>query len=453
MSLRLVIESGPTPQAVTERVFDGGRLVIGRGDDADWRIEDPDMFISRRHAILAEDGGQVTVTDASSGGLYVDNAANPLGPGNTVPIEPGMRLRLGDFVLRVEAAQGEKPAEAPKAKGGMHFDFEFGAPPPQPDPEPRPPSLPDPFGLRPDAPRHRTEDRPAKTPKPLDQDDPFALDLRTADRPRETERPASGGYFSTPSPARPEPARETAPEAKPDIFGDIFGETFDRTSARSAEEVSPSPTEPAPAQDKPAPAVAPAPVDEDLRAALLRGMGLDAATGASGDPQAEMERLGRTFRALIDGVMHLLRTRAREKQKVRVAQTIIASDNVNPLKFLATADDVLAEIISPRGRGYLDPDAAVNEAFRDLTDHQLRTWAALQSALRRMVDRFDPDAIAAEMEDVGLLEQLAAGGRSAKLWQLYQQRYREIAAAAEEQFLGEVGADFRDAYEDGGRER
>ena len=39
------------------------------------------------------------------------------------------------------------------------------------------------------------------------------------------------------------------------------------------------------------------------------------------------------------------------------------------------------------------------------------------------------------------------GGRSAKLWQLYEERYREIARSAEEQFLGEVGADFREAYE------
>jgi type VI secretion system protein ImpI len=33
------------------------------------------------------------------------------------------------------------------------------------------------------------------------------------------------------------------------------------------------------------------------------------------------------------------------------------------------------------------------------------------------------------------------------MWQLYQERYRDIAEAAEKRFLGEVGADFRDAYE------
>ena len=30
---------------------------------------------------------------------------------------------------------------------------------------------------------------------------------------------------------------------------------------------------------------------------------------------------------------------------------------------------------------------------------------------------------------------------------LYQQRYRDIARTAEDRFLGEIGAEFRDAYE------
>ena len=41
-----------------------------------------------------------------------------------------------------------------------------------------------------------------------------------------------------------------------------------------------------------------------------------------------------------------------------------------------------------------------------------------------------------------------AGGRSAKLWELYQKRHREIAISAEQTFLGEIGADFRNAYEE-----
>ena len=150
---------------------------------------------------------------------------------------------------------------------------------------------------------------------------------------------------------------------------------------------------------------------------------------------------------MVDGLMMLLRTRAAEKQRVRVAQTLISNEEVNPLKFLASSEDALAALIRPRGKGYLPPDQAVPWAFRDLADHQVRTWTALQTALRRMIDRFDPEEIEKDLKTTGMLETLIAGGRGAKLWQLYQDHYRDLAKSAEDQFLGEVGTDFRDAYE------
>lgn len=184
-----------------------------------------------------------------------------------------------------------------------------------------------------------------------------------------------------------------------------------------------------------------------IRAALYRGLGLDSDRFPVGDLAVEVEEVGSRLRELVDGLMLLLRTRAQEKQKVRVAQTLISNADVNPLKFLASTDEAVAALIHPRGAGYLPPGRAVAEAYSDLVDHQLRTWTALQTSLRRMIDRFDPEEIEKDLDETGLLEKLIAGGRSAKMWQLYQDRYREIARSAEEQFLGEIGQDFRDAYE------
>jgi type VI secretion system protein ImpI len=65
-----------------------------------------------------------------------------------------------------------------------------------------------------------------------------------------------------------------------------------------------------------------------------------------------------------------------------------------------------------------------------------------------MIDRFDPTAIEEELKSSSTIETLLAGGRGAKLWELYQKRHREIAQSAEDRFLGEIGADFRDAYEE-----
>lgn len=488
MNVRLVIESAPHAQAVTERAFTGGRMVIGRGDDADWVIHDPDMYVSRQHCILTEKDGRIMATDASSSGLFIDNAANPVGAGSSVPVEPGMRLRMGDIVLRIEAQTGAhpEPAQARKPAGaGMVFDFSRPADePPAPEPGPRPADLPDPFGLSGQSRTHERQRSPAQ-PKPLDHEDAFGLDLRRSfDRPAATPVPPSeaagsgaGGYFGNPDPTGAATARPpVGPSATgSDLFADWRRPTDetppdkDRSATATddtarpvippalADTPSPEPIR-VPAQVVETPSVPPRPpatpdsTGRDTFDALLRGMGLEPQQ-FGGDPIAQAEQLGRSMRILVEGLMQQLRTRAQAKQKARVAQTIIASAGVNPLKFLATADDVLASFVQPRGRGYLGAEDALNEAFRDLTDHQLRMWTALQTALRRMIDRFDPGEIEKAMADVGMLESLIAGGRSAKLWRLYEERYRDIARSAEDQFLGEVGADFREAYESGRRKQ
>jgi len=192
--------------------------------------------------------------------------------------------------------------------------------------------------------------------------------------------------------------------------------------------------------------------DDALRDAFFRGLGLDPATLPGQGTPEEMEALGRRFRSLVEGLMVMMRTRAKEKQNARVAQTLIGNADVNPLKFLASTDDVLAALVTARGAGYLGPDEAITAAFRDLADHQMRSWVAMQTALRQMIDRFDPAAVEREMVDTGLLQSLLSGGRSANLWRLYTERYKDIARSAEDRFLGEVGASFRDAYE-GNREK
>jgi type VI secretion system protein ImpI len=428
--MRLILEHAPSSQAVTEMAFHGGQMSVGRGEEADWRIHDPENFVSRKHFVISSEADGITLTDASSGGLFVDGAADPLGPGNSVRLEDGMRLRFGDFVARVEmekdAAREASANDDKKAPSPFDFNFE-----PAEDPKPkveRPDTLPEPFGQKSSPFFTETAEGNEPTPEPIDRENPFALGLKPAAQAEPAANPEKfGGYFGSPEPEvqpEPEPEPEPAPDPKP-----------------------PESTPPKPAAQVEVARAVPPRSEEDLRAALFRGLGIDPTEVPTDDPVAEMEALGKRFRALADGITHLLRARATEKQKVRIAQTIVGSSNVNPLKFSVSADDAVSSLVAPRGSGYLDPDASIDEAFRDLIDHQVRTWSALQTALRRMIDKFDPEAIEKELEEAGVLETLIAGGSSAKLWKLYQERYVEIARAAEDRFLGEVGSEFRDAYE------
>ncbi|MGE0500230.1 MAG: type VI secretion system-associated FHA domain protein TagH [Rhizobiaceae bacterium] len=474
MSLVLTLQQGPRAQAKREVQLDTGELVIGRSPDSDWQIDDPDMFVSRAHCRIAGAGGSYTVTDISSSGLFIDDAARPLGAGNSAPLRAGMRLRMGDYVVRVSLQSAEQPAPRPDAGSNLSRspvdlggdDF-FARREPELQKQPRPSDLPKPF----EQPNESVAQPFAKL-RNVGQseafDDPFSLDplsnpspARKEERPRTFIEPA--GFDPAPGPAR------AAPQASPPAAFDDFG--FDRP--RSAPPVSPPPSPPQrapwelPAQEMPQskpvePAFQPDPVspprvpaasrpvaisDDDLRAAFMRGLGLSSAEIPARDAVAEMEKFGSEYRLMMDGIMQLLRKRAEEKSNARVAQTVVGASQVNPLKFLPTVDDALATILAERSPGFLGGRAAIADAIRDLAQHHVRAWRGIQSALRRMIDRFDPAALEKELKTEGM-NSLLPGGRASKLWQLYQKRHREIAQSAENRFLGEIGADFRDAYEE-----
>lgn len=477
MSLLLTLEQGPRSQAVRQARLDEGEIVIGRSPDADWQIDDPDMFVSRAHCRVSARQDGYFVTDTSSSGLFIDGSDSPLGPGNTTRLQHGMRLRLGDYVLGIEMQGGAaQPAAAPSAvpaavpaaasrtpAGFGHDDFFSAQPEPEPQ-RPRPASLPDPFEQpRPGAYRNLADDSGA--PRSPAFDDPFSLDPVATPEPSAAAGNDLGDFSAwaspAPAPARDRPAARPQPQARDDGFA------MDQPADVAAPAVAarpPAAPEPAP-WDLPPPSPAPAPRpagveaaprpaqaspvgDAALYAAFLRGAGLDEADASGLDPVADMERFGRQYRLMLEGLMQLLRKRAEEKGNARIEQTVVGASEVNPLKFLPTADDAMAMIFAGRSPGFLPGEAAISDAVRDLAEHHVRAWRGVQAALRRMVDRFDPAALEEELKSGSALGTLLSGGRGAKLWELYQKRHREIAQSAEQRFLGEIGADFRDAYEE-----
>jgi hypothetical protein len=87
---RLVVERAPghTPGMEYEV---GGGAVLGRGDQAEIRLDDP--FASSRHARLTRQGGVVVLEDlGSTNGTYL-NEELLAGP---APLHPGDRVRIGD---------------------------------------------------------------------------------------------------------------------------------------------------------------------------------------------------------------------------------------------------------------------------------------------------------------------------------------------------------------------
>jgi len=87
---RLVVERAPGHTSGMEYEVGEG-AVLGRGDQAEIRLEDP--FASSRHARLVRQGGAVVLEDmGSTNGTYL-NEELLSGP---QPLHPGDRVRIGD---------------------------------------------------------------------------------------------------------------------------------------------------------------------------------------------------------------------------------------------------------------------------------------------------------------------------------------------------------------------
>ncbi|MEZ4365764.1 MAG: FHA domain-containing protein [Kofleriaceae bacterium] len=104
--IELVLERGPGRDR-RRRV--AGRVVIGRGDDADWVL--PDRDLSRHHAAVELDGEHARVVDlGSKNGTRLDGALVPVGG---APLPVGAAIELGRSRLRRVAPGAALAAPTP----------------------------------------------------------------------------------------------------------------------------------------------------------------------------------------------------------------------------------------------------------------------------------------------------------------------------------------------------
>jgi FHA domain len=94
---RLVVERAPGHEP--GMIYDlDGTLVLGRGDHAEIRLEDP--FASSRHARIYEQGNIVVIEDLdSTNGTYLNEELLQ----TPRPLHPGDRVRIGESEFSFEA--------------------------------------------------------------------------------------------------------------------------------------------------------------------------------------------------------------------------------------------------------------------------------------------------------------------------------------------------------------
>jgi len=438
LGLTLTTLRCPDAAAPESRYAAGGEFSIGRGGDNDWVLHDPDRHLSKRHCVLAYRSGQWQIADVSSNGTFINHETKPIGAGAPRTLRSGDRIRTGAY--EIEVTIEEAPASRSAQLGGRQRELT--------------PEMLDPFADEPKAgaawgfeagPMHHddgasgTAAHSVRLPadfEPLGmEDDPFQGPTHS------DHAPAINDAF------RPPPAAAS-----------VIPDDWDLDLAAAAPAARPAPRAPAtPAAIPPTPVSATnsprslpsktATHDANLLDAFLRGAGIVDATPP--DPARTMEAIGAALRATVAGIRQALIARAGIKGEFRIEQTMVRASGNNPLKFSADDDDALAAFLGTGRRNTMPVDQAIAEALRDMRLHELATVAAMQTAVRALLTRFDPAAIERHVEGgCGKLP----GQRKARAWEAFEALHGQVSQALSDDFDSVFGKAFARAYEQALRE-
>jgi type VI secretion system protein ImpI len=464
MALTLTIENETSlsdggPLSVTTS---GGRgLDIGRDQHLDWALPDPTRAVSGRHCEIRFRDAAWWLRDISTNGTFVNGGEHRVQ--SPYRLQNGDRLEIGHYLIAVviddEAGQASDMSAAPPPQAAQPESLwapSEEAAPPIPRRDLMPPSHARPvhagfIDWATDIPAPNAEPAPSPAPDwpaPAARTDDFAW-APLQPPPAPAEEPV----VAIPTPRRP-------PASSPASASPWDESAADSVSAEASAEPSPAPipafTPPPPAPAFPAEVAAapsaPAPISMgEFMQRFAKGAGVSPQALATQDPGAFAEQLGGLMRLIAEELKRLLAARAESKRIARsTSQTMIQAQDNNPLKFSPTVDDALQLIFGQPRSGYLDAKRAFDESFRDLKAHQIKTYSAMQHALKMLVEDLDPQAITEATAQDGGISGLI-GSRKAKMWDAYVARWDAKTAPYENGLVDAFMIYFAECYDRGGK--
>ena len=430
--LSVISYKNQPPESALEVSIEEGGGSIGRAPGNLFVLPDPDRFISGKHAEIAFQNDRFFITDTSTNGLYLGNNTKPLGRDNSTELVSGQQLAIGDYIIEVTiesepAGVAQRPAEPSSDSASLKEIFD------QPVERTIPPWLAD------DKESSSTTDNASVTPRitppeeqPSIKNDFFTQESELISSQPEQEYPGASEPDNVPAESQFFSSPETSggiPEDW-DILSDATPETKLKPLQKPIAKPQPKRSESSTAAVK----------------HLLKGARLDHLQIPEDQAEALLESAGKLLRDSLDGLMQMLRARTEVKSEFRMKQTTIRPAENNPLKFSATVEDALQQMLTPVNKAYLPPDRALKEALEDIDAHQLAIMAGIQATLTIMLKRFDPEMLKAGFDHISgrsLLE-----SKKAWYWEQYEEKYREIQTDAQDHFHNLFGEEFAKAYQE-----
>jgi len=418
---------------------------IGRDQYLDWTLPDPSRFISGKHCEIRWRDGAFWLHDVSTNGTFLYGSDGRLNAPHK--LRDGDPFSIGHYIM--VANDSGQPPSASEVSSSAPPDYE---------------NLWDPVGeaAPPIDARQLKASRDLQPVKPDFLD--WAVDLQPARTGPASQPPTPFDWDAAPSAAdagcaqgapkaiAPEPVPPPAvPSPRRPVW--VTGEPDGPWAAPAPSTVQPAATLPSPPENLDSRGNLSVDADSpgaDILCLIARGAGLPDNAFAAQNPARFAGEIGQLLRLLTENLRQLLEARQQAKRFSRSSDqtTIQALDN-NPLKFAPTAEEAMRIMFGPPTKSYLGASTAVAQGFDDLKTHQIKTFSAMQRALRQLLEEFDPkDIEKASTEGRGFI---ALGSHKSRSWDIYAARWQAHTRSHEDGMLNTFMHYFAEYYDRDGK--
>jgi type VI secretion system protein len=427
----------------------GGR--IGRSQDNDWILPDPDRYVSSHHAKVSFRAGQWILEDTSTNGVFINGSDSPASLEGAYTLQDGDRLRLGDYEMIVSIderndfppdASGQMPAPqkvraAASRNSSVAEDLgeELDITDLLSDPLIQQSTNTFDWGTGPAA-----ESVPTKSSKAAPAPIPVLTPITPAPAHVTAAKPARAGGFSSLLDVPVAESDRTVAQGKKNDDWQMQTRPYDRKTMQALTNAS-TLSRIEPERPKRTGESTDSGVD-----AFCRGAGIDPSALPADTQSALLTLAGQMVREMILGMMEALKGRSDMKTRLRLSQTTIQPGENNPLKFSASVDEAVLKLLDPHGNRYLGPIEAIRESFADLRTHQGALVNAVQAATDELMSRIEPGELQ-ERFDRGLKRGAILGAANKmKYWDLYVEFYQVLNQRNEQGLPGVFAEEFARTY-------
>lgn len=371
---------------------EGGTL--GASDRDDWQLKERLGAVMPTHARIERVDGRFCLCDLS-GQTFINGATSPVGRNRRVALQAGDELLIGPFRIRVFSGGIQAEPELDGILGNRQSD-----------------DIDDWFTSNPAAFTAHPEQPQEQNP----QDDPlWVLQQEKNSAAAMLNRVTASGMLSySHAISDSEEAMDQKFIELPDAQGSRYGFTSDA-------EVSLAP--------------------------LMRGLGQTLDTGEGAQAQAMLLEMGKTLRAMVEGLLTL------QAEQAALADKLLRPIEDNPLRLGLNYDDTLALLFAEsKSPVHLSAPAAVAEVLANIRVHHRANQQAISAALESILEAFSPGSLLARFSHY---RRSASEPQSEQgwAWEMYQHYFNELTSSRQQGFHKLFQQVYAQAYDRAVREQ